>query len=139
MTKGNRVYRGQPCPRLRYPPRLTESKASSSALAGTRLASGKLSRDRKGDEKGRPARPQFDGLLVQAENENAVSRPFSPHPACFLLSTGSIAHTVSGENSAAFLCDPNCFGQCFMLIRGGEQMIHRAEQQGDIVGIIRKS
>ena len=55
------------------------------------------------------------------------------------ISFDSIAHTVSGENSAAFLCDPNCLRQCFMLILDGEQMRHRAEQQGDIIGVVCKS
>ena len=90
MTKGNRVYRGQSRLRPCYPPRLTESKASSSALPGTPLASGKLQEDRRGAEKQRQARPQSDGLLTQAEEENAVSRCFSPHPACCLLSTDGI-------------------------------------------------
>ena len=98
MTKGNRVYRGQPCP---------DCVISSSALAGTRLASGKLSRDRKGDEKGWPARPQFDGLLAQAENENAVSRPFSPHPACFLLSIDGMDARINEAIKAQFDDSPS--------------------------------
>ena len=49
-----------------------------------------------------------------------------------------ITHTVSGKNNTIFLCNSDCFRQSFQFIFCSEKVIHRTEQQSDVIGIILK-